>query len=163
MADRKVRKSFERTRLQTAVGSDSKTKQSFKDDCDINVMIKRHRKTGIWENVAPRAPTYGDFSHAQDLHAAMDRVMTADAEFMALPSEVRNLCDNDPERLLRALASPEETAALFDAGLPMAEGYKPWREPPPEKPLEEAVKEAIEEIRETLKREETPPVIKGGE
>jgi len=147
----------ERTRHTTKVGTESRTKQSFKKDCDINEIMKRHSKTGLWDHLAKREPTYGDFSHAQDLKSAMDQVMAAQSDFDALPAEVRNLCDNDPERLLRALASREETAALFDAGLPMAENYEPWREDDQVQEMDQG-EESPEE-----KPKEKAPSIEGGE
>ncbi len=147
--ERKVLKRFEGQRIRTAVGETSKTKQSFKDDCDINKIVKRHAQTGLWDHVGKREPHYGDFSKAQDLKEMTDQVMAAQAEFDALPSAVRGLCRNNPEILLRALASPEETAALFDAGLPMAEDYEPWREEVEDEKPEEP--------------EEKPPSIEGGE
>lgn len=137
-------------RVRTPVGTVSRTKQSFKDDCDINKIVARHSRTGLWEHVTAREPHYGDFSQATDLHTAMEQVLAAQDAFDALPSAVRALCKNDPEVLLRALASPEETAELYDAGLPMAEGYKPWREDEPEETVVEPPKEK-------------PPEIKGGE
>lgn len=123
----KIRIGDERHRFRTPVGERSKTKQSFTDSCDINKIVARHRKTGIWDSLAKRQPTYGDFSAAEDLHTAMNMTMAAQESFDALPSAVRNLCNNDPRRLLEALANEEETTALYDAGLPMAEGYKPYR------------------------------------
>lgn len=146
-----IRTRYDRNRHTKEVGETSRTKQAFKDECDINSMIKRHQATGLWDHIEKREPHYGDFSKATDLKTAMDIVLAAQDAFDALPSEVRGLCDNNPEILLRALASPEETAALFDAGLPMGEGYKPWRENEPDSEQLEA--EAEEKI----------PPIEGGE
>lgn len=154
MEERVIRERYERKRYTTEVGKESRTKQSFRDECDINRIMKRHAKTGLIDHLSTREPHYGDFSAAVDLHTAMEQVRAAQDDFAALPSEVRNLCLNDPEVLLRALASPEETAALFDAGLPMAEEYEPWREDEPK---------AKEKPPEVTPPEEKPPVIKGGE
>jgi len=155
MTDRRALKSYEhgpKRATQTKVVGKSRTKQSFTEQCDINKMMKKYVRTGAAPVLNKREPHYGDFSQAKDLHSAMNQVMAAQDEFETLPSEVRNLCDNDPELLLRALASPEETAALFDAGLPMADDYKPWREP------EKAETPAGDEKAP----EETPPIT-GGE
>jgi len=153
MEERSIRRRREATpRLRQAVGEESRTKQSFKDDCDINKIMKRHAKTGLIEHLAKREPHYGDYSKAVDLHTAMEQVRAAEDEFAALPVEVRNLCLNDPTILLNALASPEETAALFDAGLPMADNYKPWRAP-----REDAKEKTV------TPPEDIPPKIVGGE
>lgn len=128
----------ERVRVTTPVGEVSRTKQSFTDECDINKIIQKHARTGVLEHGSDRMPTYGDFSGAVDLHTAMQLVAAAEDEFEALPSAVRDLCKNDPEILLRALADPVETAALHRAGLPMSEAYEPPQEEPHEAPQGEA-------------------------
>lgn len=118
-------KSFERnTGTETQVGENSLTKQSFTEDCDINVIMRRHLRTGLIEHINPRQPTYGDYSQARTLHEALELVSEAQDEFMTLPAEVRSMVQNSPERLLQALSDPEETAALAAAGLPMAEGWQ---------------------------------------
>ncbi len=140
-------KSYERNRVRTPVGTETLTKQSFQDDCDINKIMARHRKTGVIEHVNPRMPRYGDFSAVTDFHAAMEQVNAAEEEFARLPSAVRSLCENDPELLLRALTDEKQTAALAAAGLPMADDYVPWEED--EKPADEPPEKA--------------PPIEGGE
>jgi len=152
-----MRARYSRERTTTNVGTQSRTKQSFRDACDINVMVKRHRATGLWENLAKREPHYGDFSKATDLKTAMDQVLAAQEDFDGLPAEVRELCKNDPEILLRALASPEETAALYDAGLPMAENYVRWEEGAGAETDETPVEETEAE------KSQSPPDIQGGE
>lgn len=120
-------KSFERSKgTETPVGKVSLTKQSFGDDCNINTIMAKHMKTGLIEHLNPRTPMYGDFSMVNDFHSALERVTEAQEQFALLPSAVRNLVANDPERLLKALTDPEETAALAEAGLPMAEDFIPW-------------------------------------
>jgi len=98
---------------------DSKTKQSFRDDCDINLIVKRHASTGIWENINPRVPTYGDNTLAVELQEAIHLVQAADDEFMALPPELRKAVNNDPVQLLQALAEQNATRELQEQGLPI--------------------------------------------
>ena len=149
MREREVRRGFEGTRYQTPVGEEeSITKQSFQDECDINKMVERHRRNGgVWDHLAKREPTYGDYSKATDLHSAYDLVAEAEEHFMALPSGVRAMVDNSPEMLLRALANEEQTGELARAGLPMVEGYKP-----PET-----------DDSKKIEPEAKPPSIEGGE
>ncbi len=144
MEREKPLRSFERNAdTKTPVGEVSLTKQSFTDDCDINKIMARHRRTGLIEHLNPRTPMYGDFSGVTNFHEALELVTEAQEQFAMLPSEVRSLVQNDPERLLQALTDPEETAALAEAGLPMADDYVPFKqeaEPPAleEKGAEEA-------------------------
>jgi len=143
-----VRVGDERHRFTTPVGKESKTKQSFADECDINKIVARYRDQGIWDSLAKRTPTYGDFSGAEDLHTAMNITIAAQAEFDALPSAVRNLCQNNPENLLRGLADEDMTAELAEAGLPMAEDYLPpqheQQKEVPEPPQEQGLPESSE-------------------
>jgi len=155
MEERKVRKAYEGTRFRTDVGSEpTVAKQSFADECDINKMIERHRRNGgVWDHLAKREPTYGDFSRAEDLHTAMNHVADAEAQFMELPSGVRALCENSAEELLRALADPERTAELVEAGLPMVDTYTA--------PEKEETKKTDDTGEETV--ELNAPGIQGGE
>lgn len=160
-------KSFERIKgTETPVGEVSLTKQAFGDDCNINKIMARHMKTGLVEHVNPREPMYGDFSQVNDFHSALERVTEAQEQFALLPSAVRNLVQNDPERLLQALTDPEETAMLAEAGLPMPEDFIPWT---PD--LGEAARAATQVVRKEAdalddeavaqQKKETP--ITGGE
>jgi len=118
-------KSFERhTGTETPVGKISLTKQSFTDECDINKIMGRYLRTGLIEHVNPRKPSYGDFSGVTDYHEALELIDQAQEQFDMLPSAVRNLVDNSPEKLLQALTDETETAALAEAGLPMSEDYR---------------------------------------
>lgn len=83
-----------------------RTKQSFKDECDINVILKRFEATGQLEHVAKRAPSYGDVP-ALDFREAMDLVVKARADFAQLPSAIRDRFGNDPGQLLAFLEDPK--------------------------------------------------------
>lgn len=109
----------ERVRVLADVGTRSRTKQANKSETDINLMVARYKKTGMFTNLNPREPKYGDFSEAVSLEEAFHRVATANQEFMKLPAQVRALANNDPVTLLEMLADEGATAALIEAGLPV--------------------------------------------
>lgn len=111
----------ERERVILDTGSVSRTKQSFKDDCDINLIVKRHASTGLWDHLAPRTPTYGDFSMATELSDAIALVNAAEADFDGLPAAVRAVCENNPVKMAEAFADPELFRELVEAGLPSTE------------------------------------------
>lgn len=111
--------------VTTDCGGSSRTKQSMKDDCDINLIVKRHASTGMWTHLNPIRPVYGDFTGVQQLQDAMALVDSAEEHFYSLPAEVRRLCNNDPAVFLSEVNDPEGIMALVDAGLPMAEGWEP--------------------------------------
>lgn len=73
----------------------SRTKQSFKDEVDINTLVRRFGVTGEFP-VGVRAPTYGDFSQVIDFHSAMNAVAKAHEAFDQMPAEVRARFNNDP-------------------------------------------------------------------
>jgi len=76
------------------------TIQSAKDDCDINVIVRRFGVTGTMpQNV--RAPMTGDFSNVGDFQTAMNAVDVARDSFMQMPAELRAELGNDPARFIR--------------------------------------------------------------
>ena len=105
-------------------GGDVVTHQSFKDECDINLIVRRHAQTGLWDHVAKRQPHYGDFSEARDLADAVELVNQANQGFMELPAAVRKAVQNDPVKLLQAMADPLAFDALVQLGLPVEDSYK---------------------------------------
>lgn len=109
----------------------NRCKQSFRDDCDINLIVKRHAQTGMWSHLNPRQPTYGDFTQSTALREAIDLVGRAEKDFASLPARVRALVDNDPAKFLEAMAIPEAVHELAAAGLPMGDGYEPPKPPEP--------------------------------
>lgn len=109
-------------------GGPSLTKQSFKSECDVNVVVKNHAQTGMWSHLNKREPTYGDFTMATGLQEAMDLVDSAQEDFDELPAEVRSACDNDPVKLLAKLADPVQANELVELGLPLHEPEVPMSE-----------------------------------
>jgi phage internal scaffolding protein len=94
----------------------TKTKQAHKEECDINVILKKFQQTGI----APQnsaTPRYGDFSDVEDYQSALHAVMNANESFMALPSSIRKRFDNDPTNLLAFLSNPKNLDEAITLGL----------------------------------------------
>lgn len=114
----------------------SRTKQSFRDQCDINVIVEKHRRTGLITHVNNRTPLYGDFSKATDLQSAIERVHAAEDSFDALPSGVRAAAENSPVRFLEMLDNPAEVELLEKAGLTLDEKSPPASKPPVREPAE---------------------------
>lgn len=104
-------------RVRTPVGVRSRTKQSFKEESDLNSVMRRYRNTGLLPNLNQALGHYGDFSNADDYLAAMESVREADALFAALPARVRDHVNNDPAQLLLLVHDPERRAELQELGL----------------------------------------------
>jgi len=109
----------ERKRVTVDPGGRSRTKQANRNETNINLMVSRYKKTGLFQNLNPREPKYGDFSEAVTLEEAFQRVQDANRSFMQLPAQVRALAQNSPVILLEMLADEGATAALVKAGLPI--------------------------------------------
>jgi len=73
----------------------SRTKQSFRDECDINNILRKFNVTGQLP-VGSVQPQYGDFSGVTDYQSALNAVMAAQDSFLALPAKIRSRFANDP-------------------------------------------------------------------
>jgi len=95
---------------------DSLTKQSFKDDADINFIVQRF---GVGQpiSVPARMPTYGDFSGISDYRTALDALIAADEVFMGLPPHIRERFDNDPAALVDFCSDPSNRSEAMELGL----------------------------------------------
>lgn len=93
-----------------------RTKQSFKEDCDINVIMSRYLKTGVFDFVSKYQGQYLDCTGA-DYQAAMDTVVQANEMFAALPSHLREQFDNDPEQFVSYCSDPSNRDGMAEMGL----------------------------------------------
>lgn len=109
------------------------TRQEFREECDINTIMKKYETTGqLPQNLQSSEPVYWDTTIVPgDLITAMEQVQQAELAFMRLPASVRKEFDNnamafcdfavDPANLEQmrkwGLAPPavEAISALVDA------------------------------------------------
>jgi hypothetical protein len=89
--------------------------QHFKDECDINYILKNFGIEALAVN--PLTPRYGDFSDVVDYHSALNSVIAAEDEFMALPANIRTRFDNDPAKLIDFLPNDANRAEAENLGL----------------------------------------------
>lgn len=76
-----------------------KTKQEFKQECDINYLMDRMVNYGEMPRTLP-VGRYGDFSEVGDYMEALQRVEDARVQFSELPAKVRDRFQNDPAKFL---------------------------------------------------------------
>lgn len=74
-------------------------KQAFKDECDINTIVRRFGITGQLPK-GVRMPTFGDFSEVTDFASAMNAIALANEAFDTMPAEIRTRFQNDPQKFL---------------------------------------------------------------
>ena len=94
----------------------SLAQQQFKDECDINNILRQFNITGQLPDT-PLSPKYGDFTGISDYKTALDRVISADEEFMNLPATLRARFDNDAANLIEFLENDQNRAEAEKLGL----------------------------------------------
>lgn len=93
------------------------TKQEFKDECDINILMARYQATGEMPVINQRAPQYLDVSEGFDFTAMQHQVLEAQALFSELPSTLRERFANDPAQFIEYCADPDNHPEMIKLGL----------------------------------------------
>lgn len=93
------------------------TKQEFADDTNVNRIVANYGRTGVFSSVTRRVPQYVDTTTVPDLQQAFNLVKQAQAEFAALPADVRAAARNDPRQFLAMVNDPRGREQLVKAGL----------------------------------------------
>lgn len=94
----------------------SLTKQAFAEECDINTIVRRFGITGqLPENV--RMPTYGDYTDVVDFKTAMDAMALARESFEAMPAQVRERFENDPQKFVEFCSDEKNRDEAVKLGL----------------------------------------------
>lgn len=94
----------------------SLTQQHFKDETDINNILRQFNITGLLPE-APLSPRYGDFTGISDYHTALNAVIAAEDGFAGLPAELRARFGNDPAQLIDFLADENNRSEAEKLGL----------------------------------------------
>ena len=111
-----------RPRVQKFFNKPSKTRQEFKAECDLGLILKRFAKDpeglrallSVQESVPQR---FEDVTAIPDYRTALDAVNSANAKFMALPAIVRRRFDNDAAQFLDFCQNPANLDELRKLGL----------------------------------------------
>ncbi len=109
-----------RVRIQTETGGESRTKQSFKNECDINNIMAKYQKIHTIEHVNERSGEYG-FASGFDLKEAMDQVQQAQIMFDELPSSIRTKFNNQPGEFLDFVQDEDNIPEMIELGLATAD------------------------------------------
>lgn len=97
--------------------SPSRTKQSFKAECDINNIIKKYDKTGLLTHVNHAIAQYGDFTETNEFQDALNLVETSKRNFSQIPSEIRNRFGNNAGIFLEFATNPKNIDEMVSLGL----------------------------------------------
>ena len=107
----------EHARFYSSVSGESRTKQSFKDECDINNILRKYQKTGLLTHVASYAGRYEELPSDVDYQESLNAIISAEAAFMSLPSGLRLRFGNDPGEFLQFVSNPANSNELVELGL----------------------------------------------
>lgn len=105
----------ERQRFDT--GSDSRAKQSFKDESDINNIMAKYLKTGVLDYVKENAGQYLDLPEGMDYQSAMNITIAAGEAFDNLPGSIRKRFDNNAVEFLDFMNDEDTLEEQVELGL----------------------------------------------
>lgn len=108
----------QRRRLSLSFDNDiSRTKQSFRDECDVNHIMRPYEKIGAFPEQTS-LPQYFDLtSLPSNFQEMQDIVINAQEQFMALPAQIRKKFYNDPAQFVDFCQDPANQEQLYDMGL----------------------------------------------
>lgn len=101
-------------RVQTIDTLPSKTQQQFKDQCDINRIMRKYNMRQLPD---PSLGMYLDTTDAPTYQKSLEVIINANNSFAALNSEIRKRFHNDPTELLQFLKDPKNTEEAIKLGL----------------------------------------------
>lgn len=109
-------KIFSRFDVPTSSGLDcsdspSLTQQHFKDECDINYLLRHYN------DIPKPPPVYGDCTQYSDLQSAINLFDAAAADFQAIPSDIRAKFGNNPVTFFNFCNNPANKDELINLGL----------------------------------------------
>lgn len=109
-----------RVRVAVDCGPVSRAKQQFKEECDINTLMKKYEKSGVISHLARSQPWYGDVSEMVDYHTAAGVVLAAEDAFSSLPASLRARFQNDAGQFMDFVVDPRNREELEKMGLAVA-------------------------------------------
>lgn len=120
-----------------ATTGESMTQQQFKDECNINNILAKYKKTGLLTHTAKHEGHFGDFTSIEDYQTSLHKIMEAENSFNMLPSEIRNRFQNDPGQLIGYLSDEKNNEEAYTLGLKI-------RPKPPEPSIQDQMETALE-------------------
>lgn len=112
-------------RVQVVCRDEGRVKQSFKEQCDVNKILKKYKQVvgaDYLVKFAGQVPqgTYGDFSNMPDYRETLDKINAVDSYFMSLPPQIRARHMNDTATFLDWCADPANKDEMVKMGLVQA-------------------------------------------
>ena len=105
---------FRNSKNKKVVEREIRTKQSFKDQADINKILARAQHGDTISHLAKYGAVYGDFTDVDDLLTAHEKLTRGTEIFNDLPSEVRREFGQDPVEFFKFVNDPANADRLAD-------------------------------------------------
>lgn len=114
---------------------DSMTQQHFKDECDIDKILRKYETTGfLVDPLSPRRQAqFGDFSEVSDFQAAQNKIAQISEYFDSLPAAIRLRFGNRISEFLAFVTDDANRKACEELGIFLPEGSQessPQETPP---------------------------------
>lgn len=97
--------------------ANGRTKQEFRDECDLNILMKKYEKFGTLPPGRQHVPQFMDASDVPDFHSAMQMMVDAERSFMTLPATVRKRFGNDAASFVEFATDPSNIDQMREWGL----------------------------------------------
>ena len=102
-------------RVQITFEGPGRTRQSMREECDINNIMKKYQSSGAITHFARHEARYG-FADSVTFHEALNIVTEADTMFADLPSELRKRFDT-PGAFLDFVQDEKNGDEMIELGL----------------------------------------------
>lgn len=122
-------------KLNSNTTGPSRTKQSMKDECDVNLILARHSRTGILSHLNQMEARYGDLVGI-DFQTAANIVADARSLFEELPAKIRKKFGNNPGQFLEFTDDPANRDKLVEMGLATKREVQSMQTQPSQTPLD---------------------------
>lgn len=96
---------------------ESMTQQHFQEESEINNILRSHDRNAVIQHIHKGNAIYGDFSEITDLSDALNQINLAKAEFMNIPSEIREKFKNDAGEFFKFASDPNNHSKMVELGL----------------------------------------------
>lgn len=96
---------------------EGRTKQEFKEECDVNHILRNYATRGAEAHFAKYGARYGDYVGPQEYHIAIEVAREAQEMFMDLPAKVRKKFSNDPAEFLAFVQDEKNAEEMLELGL----------------------------------------------
>lgn len=105
-----------RRRVQSHPRGQSMTKQADTEKADMNRILSRASSTGLLPQRVAQ-PLSGEIPDIESFHDAMNLIVNANNQFMALPVAIREEFRHSPEAFLDFARNPENAEKMVTMGL----------------------------------------------